>query len=56
MLQEGHGGRAGFVNTLGQDMVESIAQYKSTVNDVTAPSEATLKQTSPTKYSGLLSG
>lgn len=33
-----------------------MALYKSTLNECTAPSEATQKQASPTKYSGLLSG
>lgn len=46
----------GFVATLGHDVVESAALYKSTLNECTAPSEGTHKQASPTKYSGLLSG
>ena len=46
----------GFIATLGHDVVESVALYKSTLNECTAPSEGTHKQASPTKYSGLLSG
>lgn len=47
---------AGFMNTLGHEVVDSVAFYKSTLNECTAPSEITHKQASPTKYSGLLSG